>query len=59
MSLKLYIDWVSQPCRAVVVLCKALHIPHEIVEVRLFKGQHFAPDFNKISATRKLPAMAD
>lgn len=33
-----YIDWISQPCRAVVALCKIAKIQHNVTEMRVFKG---------------------
>lgn len=37
MTIKLYIDYMSQPSRAVWALCKIGKIPHEIIEVRIAK----------------------
>lgn len=39
IPLKLFIDHASQPSRAIIVFCKINRIPHEIVELRLAKGQ--------------------
>jgi hypothetical protein len=38
MVIKLYIDYGSQPSRAVLALCLLNNIPHEVVETSLFKG---------------------
>lgn len=35
---KLYIDYLSQPCRAVIALCILENIPYEVIEVRLMKA---------------------
>ena len=40
MTLKLYIDYLSQPCRGLVLFCRAANIPHEVVHWSLFKGEH-------------------
>lgn len=37
MVIKLYIDYSSQPSRAVLALCLIGKIPIEIIEVRIFK----------------------
>lgn len=39
MVIKLYIDYGSQPSRAVLALCLLTNIPHEVVETRLFKAE--------------------
>lgn len=35
MVIKVFIDYFSQPSRAVLALCKLGQIPHEVVEIRL------------------------
>ena len=40
MTLKLYVDYLSQPCRALVLFCRAANIPHEVVHLAFFKGEH-------------------
>ena len=39
MVIKLYIDYGSQPARAVLSLCLINNIPHEVVEIKLLKGE--------------------
>ena len=39
MVIKLYIDYVSQPSRAVLALCIAAKIPYEVVEISMMAGQ--------------------
>ena len=39
MVIKLYLDYMSQPARSVLALCIAGNIPHEVIEVRVFKGE--------------------
>ena len=36
-KLIIYVDWVSQPARAVVSFCKLNNIPFEAKEVVIFK----------------------
>jgi hypothetical protein len=38
MVIKLYIDYGSQPSRAVLALCLLNNIPHEVVETSLMTG---------------------
>lgn len=38
MVIKLYIDYVSQPSRAVLAFCLFNKIPIEIIEVSIFTG---------------------
>ena len=39
MVIKLYIDYLSQPSRAVYAVCLLGKIPLEVIETRLGKGQ--------------------
>lgn len=43
MSLKVYYDLLSQPCRAIIILLRANKIPFEPKEIKLAKGMcvHF------------------
>jgi len=38
MVIKLYINYVSQPSRAVLTLCLIAKIPHEVIEVNVMQG---------------------
>jgi len=38
MVIKLYIDYNSQPSRAVLAFCLIAKIPFEIIEVSMFSG---------------------
>lgn len=55
----LYIDYISQPARAVLALCKFNNIPIEIHEVRVFKGDQFSDEFTKINELKKVPAIVE
>jgi glutathione S-transferase len=37
MTIKLYIDYMSQPSRAVWALCLIAKIPHEVIETKIAK----------------------
>ena len=38
-KLVLYVDFVSQPARALSLLCKAISVPHQEIYVNLLKGK--------------------
>ncbi len=59
MSLKLYYDPVSSPCRAVLALLHLAKIPYEKVIVSVFKGETKNPDYQKINPLGKVPALDD
>ena len=56
-KITLYIDWASQPSRAVVSLCEVNKIPFEIKEVRIFKGENKSPEYLLINPNGQVPAM--
>ncbi|KAM4049092.1 glutathione S-transferase theta-1-like [Anomaloglossus baeobatrachus] len=58
-DLTLYLDLVSQPCRAVYVFAKANNIPFKHEEVLLFRGDQMAEDFGKVNPLRKVPSLKD
>lgn len=37
MSVKIYMDYMSQPSRAVLTLALLAKIPHEVAEIRITK----------------------
>jgi len=57
--IKLYVDFISQPARAVVAFCKVNNIPHEIVEVRVFQYQQKTLEYTKINPLQKIPTMEE
>jgi glutathione S-transferase len=57
--LKVFVDYVSQPSRAVALFCRAVEIPHEIVITRLALGMTRTTEFALINPTRQVPAIVD
>ncbi|XP_011022714.1 PREDICTED: glutathione S-transferase T1 [Populus euphratica] len=57
MELKVYVDRLSQPSRAIVIFCKANKIDFEEVGIELLKGQHLTPEFKEINPMGKVPAI--
>ncbi|XP_003803344.1 glutathione S-transferase theta-3-like [Otolemur garnettii] len=59
MVLELYLDLVSQPCRAVYIFAKKNSIPFEMRTVELLKGQHYSDAFAQVNPLKKVPALKD
>uniref|UniRef100_A0ABM5F258 glutathione transferase n=1 Tax=Pogona vitticeps TaxID=103695 RepID=A0ABM5F258_9SAUR len=59
MGLELYLDLVSQPCRAVYLFAKKNGIPFEFKLVELIRGQHQGEEFSKVNPLRRVPALKD
>jgi len=57
MTLKVYYDLMSQPCRALVIFLKANNIPYEECPVALRKGEHMTDEFAKINPFKRVPAI--
>ncbi|XP_042298591.1 glutathione S-transferase theta-1-like isoform X2 [Sceloporus undulatus] len=59
MVLELYLDLLSQPCRAVFIFAKKNNIPFIIRSMEMLKGQLFSEEFNKVNILRKVPVLKD
>lgn len=56
---KIYYDLISSSSRALFIFLKMSHIDFEAVPIQLRNGDHFQPDFLKLSPAKKLPVMDD
>lgn len=59
MKLKVYVDRMSQPSRAVLIFCRVNEIDFEEVKIDLSKRQHFSPEFQEINPLKQVPAVVD
>ncbi|KAF7641932.1 hypothetical protein LDENG_00268160 [Lucifuga dentata] len=56
---EVYLDLMSQPCRAVHILLTCTKIPHRVHTVALRKGEHRTPEFMKLNPMQKVPVLVD
>ena len=49
MTLKLYVDYASQPCRALAMFFRAAKIPHEIVMIKFVTQEHKSEKITKLN----------
>ncbi|MEQ2256179.1 hypothetical protein ILYODFUR_021721 [Ilyodon furcidens] len=56
---EVYLDLLSQPCRAVHILLTCTKIPHRVHSVALRKGEHRTAEFTKLNPMQKVPVMVD
>uniref|UniRef100_UPI0037E8E218 glutathione S-transferase theta-2 n=1 Tax=Semicossyphus pulcher TaxID=241346 RepID=UPI0037E8E218 len=56
---EVYLDLLSQPCRALHILLNCSKIPHTVRNVALRKGENRTPDFTKLNPMQKVPVMED
>ncbi|XP_045658453.1 uncharacterized protein LOC123795625 isoform X4 [Ursus americanus] len=59
MGLELYLDMLSQPCRAVSIFAKKNGIPFKLCTTEVFKGQHLSKEFFQINSLRRVPTLKD
>ncbi|KAL4491377.1 hypothetical protein ABPG72_008033 [Tetrahymena utriculariae] len=57
--MKIFIDWISQPSRAVVTYCLIENIPHEIIQIKVNALEHRKPEYIQINPSAKVPAISD
>ncbi|XP_056602869.1 glutathione S-transferase theta-2 [Triplophysa dalaica] len=58
-AVKVYLDLLSQPCRAVHIFLKINKIPHAVEYVALRKGEQRSPEFTNLNPMQKVPVMDD
>ncbi|XP_061115876.1 glutathione S-transferase theta-2 [Conger conger] len=58
-ALEIYVDLLSQPCRAVHIFLNHNKIPHKVKMVALRKGEHKTPEFTSFNPMQKVPVMVD
>ncbi|KAG5840398.1 glutathione S-transferase theta-2 [Anguilla anguilla] len=58
-ALEVYLDLLSQPCRAVHIFLNHNKIPHTVKLVALRKGEHKTPEFTRLNPMQKVPVMVD
>lgn len=54
---EVYLDLLSQPCRAVHILLGCTDIPHTVRTVALRRGQNRTPDFTRINPMQRVPVL--
>lgn len=59
MSLKIYFDILSQPCRSVLILCRANNVPFTPCPIAMRKVEHRSPEYAKVTPFQRLPAIQD
>lgn len=59
MTIRIHMDYMSQPSRAVWALCLIAKIPHEIKEVKIAKLEMKSEEYLKINPMGKVPAIED
>ncbi|EFJ31777.1 hypothetical protein SELMODRAFT_144252 [Selaginella moellendorffii] len=58
-KLHLYVDFMSQPSRAILIFCRINNIDAEIHVVNVAKGQQRTPEFKAINPMGQVPAIVD
>ncbi|XP_008248397.1 LOW QUALITY PROTEIN: glutathione S-transferase theta-1 [Oryctolagus cuniculus] len=59
MGLELYLDLLSQPCRAVYIFAKKNGIPFQLRPVELRQAEHLSEAFAQVNPLKKVPALKD
>jgi len=57
MTLKVFYDLMSQPCRAIIIFLKVNNIPFEAKIVALRKGEHKSSEFTQLNPFQKVPVI--
>ncbi|XP_012671417.1 glutathione S-transferase theta-2 [Clupea harengus] len=58
-AVEVYLDLLSQPCRAVQIFLRCTTIPHTVKPVALRKGENKTSEFTKLNPMQKVPVMVD
>ncbi|KAK6476405.1 glutathione S-transferase theta-1-like [Huso huso] len=56
---EVYLDLLSQPCRAVHIFLKQNKIPYTLKPVAIRKGDQRSPEFTKLNPMQKVPVIVD
>lgn len=59
MPIQLYLDYMSQPCRAILAFCKIAKIPIEPHEIKVISKEIRSEEYKKINPMMKVPAIVD
>lgn len=57
--MKLYIDYLSQPSRAVLWLCRMNALPVDVVEVRIARMEQRSEEFARLNPMKQVPVLED
>lgn len=56
-EVEIFIDFFSQPSRAVLLMCLEESIPYKVVSIDLLQGGSSSPELKKVSPMRVVPAI--
>ncbi|AWP19537.1 putative glutathione S-transferase theta-1-like [Scophthalmus maximus] len=56
---EVYLDLLSQPCRALHILLNCTDIPHKVHTVALRRGENRSPEFTRLNPMQKVPVVVD
>lgn len=59
MVLQLYLDWISEPCRAVAILLLENNVEHQVHEVDVVRGGTHTDTYKQINPAGKVPSIVD
>jgi len=59
MPVRVYVDLMSQPARAVYIFCKATGIPHQIIPLRIVNGDTRTEEYTAMNPFQRVPVVQD
>ncbi|KAK3875962.1 hypothetical protein Pcinc_019203 [Petrolisthes cinctipes] len=59
VTLVITVDHLSQPARALSLLCRVIKAPHNEKYIQLMKGQHLRKSFTDVNPFKKIPVIQD